>query len=444
MCNNWSHRVLKTRVCKSDTLGQKLLICEEGVEGAVVGELSSVYSTSTSALLAVAYKKRDAEEDSCLIKLANNQYAVRNDVAGPGPVLEGWLGTASPGWKANTSCRADSVNCDIVECTRRTGASERELYVLLVLRKYVPTGGEVLVGYPLPDGVPCRCGATGCVGMADAAGWVSDQIERLIGEADLRAMVFDRDRYRGFCSVLRPLRERFRSFVGVDPRPFEGITKSDGLIWVYSISDGEVTRTLEMSRRLDEARRALHDKRGWPHGAGLRTIAPLVDGEQDHGDTVVAVKGFRNVLIQALAETFQGVEDRGGFVTAAVTACVAGYTGMIIGAGAKVGWSLTPKLAHIANIVAAEIAELTGRGHPDVEPGPPSILKTALAWGRDDAFLPPGRHGAMRRDLESLAGIGYSGLACAVRLQMWSEGSRYSGGAGGYPRCQEITAAENV
>jgi hypothetical protein len=313
-----------------------------------------------------------------------------------------------------------------------------------VLRKYVPSGSEVVVGYPLPDGVPCRCGATGCVGVSNAAGWVSDQIGRLIDEADLRAMVFDRDRYRGFCSALRPLREKFRSFGGIDPRPFDGITKSDGLIWVYSISDGEVARTLDMSRRLDDARQELHDKRGWPRGAGLGAIAALVDREPDHSETVGDVRWFRDVLIRALAEVFQGVEDRGRFVTAAVLACVAGYTGMIIGSGAKVEWSLTPKVAHIANIVAAEIAGLTGRVFPDVELGPPSILKSALAWGRDDAFLPPRGHGAMRRDLESLAGLGYSGLACAVRLQMWSEGSRYSGGAGGYPRSQEISASGDV
>jgi hypothetical protein len=435
MCGNWQHRTLRTTVRNSSAMGKKLVLLQDGVEGDVVGELSSVYATTTSALLAKALQMRDENGDACLVGLRNGQFAVRNDVDDGHPMYANSVrrGTCSPGWKANTTCQRSCANCILVESSRRTSDTGRELYVLLVLTRSVPEGADLVVMYPLPDGVPCKCGAEGCIGPAEAADWVSSRISELFEEEDLPAMACDRAAYRRFKDTLLPFKEKFRSLGVADCRPFDGITKCDMLSRVFEVGAEEVRCTLELSDLLRGCRRELHESMGWARWASWGEIATSLSKAADLDEAVGAVRLLVDAVTPVLEEARGRGLDGGGFLSVAVGACVAGYVGALRSAGASLGRPMGRKVRGLSHVVANECRAALGLAEVLVDEEDLSLWKAALAWGGCGSFIPPGKHEASREDVVAISKLGAQGLACAVRLQMWSSGRKYFGGLGGDP-----------
>jgi hypothetical protein len=332
---------------------------------------------------------------------------------------------------ANTTCQKALANCVLVESTRRTGDLARELYVLLVLSKDTPAGSDLIVIYPLPDGVACRCGARGCVGAVEAAEWISGELAKIIDAADLREMARDRVKYRDLRAGLFPFKERFRKLGINDPRPFDGILKCDLLTRMFDVGLEEVAGTLELSELLLRSSRKLHRTMGWPDWAPPPTVAGILSKQSDNGGVVLAVQQMFDEINLALGDAVARDLDKWNFLSASVGAFLAGYVGALRSVGSSIGRRMSRRNRGLSVVVAADCRRALGRDPGPVQAEDLGLWAYALRWGGRGTFLPPGRMDATESDIEAISGLGNAGIACAVRLRLWADGSRYAGGSGG-------------
>jgi hypothetical protein len=258
-------------------------------------------------------------------------------------------------------------------------------------------------------------------------------MERAIDAADLPAMAQDRAEYRRLRAALAPLKERFRSLGIADPRSFDGVQKCDAIIRMFDVGLEEVSATLELSRLLRRSSRGLHGALGWPDWTSPSAVAGILSKQSDNGGVVLAVQKMFDEVVLALKDAEARDLDKWGFLSAAVGAFLAGYVGALRSVGSSIDRRMSRRTRDLSYVVAAECKRALGR-----DPGPDlerelGLWSWALVWGGRGNFLPPDRHGATPADIEAISKLGNAGIACAVRLRMWSDGTRYSGGSGGLP-----------
>jgi hypothetical protein len=160
-------------------------------------------------------------------------------------------------------------------------------------------------------------------------------------------------------------------------------------------------------------------------------VAGILSKQSDNGGVILAVQQMFDEVTFALKDAVARDLDKWEFLSAAVGAFLAGYVGALRSVGSSVDRKMSRRNRGLSYVVAADCRRALGQ-----DPGPDltedlGLWAYALRWGRRGTFLPPGKMDATDADVEAISGLGNAGIACAIRLRLWSDGSRYSGGSGG-------------